>query len=386
MAFTNSDADMAQANAAANRILSFREISQPSSQKSSTIPSTSEGGPKIELSHVKFKYPTRDVPVFKDLNLSIEAGQFAALVGPSGCGKTTVVTLLERFYNPQSGSITLDGVDISTLDMATYRKSLSLVSQEPTLYKGSVRDNVVLGVNPSDVTDDDIQQACKDAEIHDFITSLPDGYDTDVGLKGVALSGGQKQRICIARALIRKPRVLLLDEATSSLDSESEKLVQAAFERAAKGRTMLVVAHRLATVQNADVIFVFGDGKVLEKGSHGELLRRRGLYWQMVSPVSFLGRFEDAWSVLNVTDIQCSVSRRLLIGSRGDSRATYHCLEFSRVVWFLVGFRRAVRLLGHNFRSIKSIAILESSGFERTRHSTFEKICPFRKYLTSFTS
>lgn len=132
------------------------------------------------------------------------------------------------------------------------------------------------------MTNDELHQACRDASIHDFIVSLPEGYNTDIGSKGVTLSGGQKQRIAIARALIRQPDILLLDEATSSLDSESEKLVQAAFERAGKGRTMLVVAHRLATVQNADVIFVLGEGKLLEKGSHVELLKKRGVYWQMV--------------------------------------------------------------------------------------------------------
>lgn len=138
-------------------------------------------------------------------------------------------------------------------------------------------------MDPSTISDDELYQVCRDASIHDFIISLPEGYNTNIGSRGVSLSGGQKQRVAIARALIRRPRVLLLDEATSSLDSESEKLVQAAFERAGKGRTMLVVAHRLATVQNADVIFVLGEGRLLEKGSHAELLKKQGVYWQMVS-------------------------------------------------------------------------------------------------------
>lgn len=157
-----------------------------------------------------------------------------------------------------------------------------MVAQEPTLFQGSIRENILLGVEETTPTET-LHQACRDAEIHDFISSLPEGYDTDVGMKGVALSGGQKQRIAIARALIRNPKILLLDEATSSLDSESEKLVQAAFERAGKGRTMVVVAHRLATVQNADVIFVLGEGTVLEIGDHQALLRKRGVYYQMVS-------------------------------------------------------------------------------------------------------
>jgi len=160
---------------------------------------------------------------------------------------------------------------------------ISLVAQEPTLFQGTIKENILLGVEESTTTEL-LYQACRDAEIHDFIMSLPDGYQTDVGSKGIALSGGQKQRIAIARALIRDPKILLLDEATSSLDSESEKLVQAAFERAGKGRTMVVVAHRLATVQNADIIFVLGEGRVLETGDHNQLLRKRGVYYQMVSP------------------------------------------------------------------------------------------------------
>jgi len=155
------------------------------------------------------------------------------------------------------------------------------------LFQGSIRENILLGVDESTPIEE-LYQACRDAEIHDFITSLPEGYHTDVGLKGISLSGGQKQRIAIARALIRDPKILLLDEATSSLDSESEKLVQAAFERAGKGRTMVVVAHRLATIQNADVIFVLGEGKVLETGNHQTLLKNRGVYYQMVSHMPFV--------------------------------------------------------------------------------------------------
>lgn len=187
-----------------------------------------------------------------------------------------------RFYDLQKGKILCNGTNIAELDVRDYRKYISLVAQEATLFQGTIKENVLLGAE-EDTPDDMLYQACRDAEIHDFITSLPEGYNTDVGSKGVALSGGQKQRIAIARALIRGPKILLLDEATSSLDSESEKLVQAAFERAGKGRTMVVVAHRLATVQNADIIFVLGEGKVLEVGDHNALLRKKGVYYQMVS-------------------------------------------------------------------------------------------------------
>lgn len=167
--------------------------------------------------------------------------------------------------------------------MQHYRKEVSLVAQEPSLFNGTIRENILLGVDEDQVTDADVHQACRDAEIHDFIVSLPEGYSTEVGSKGVALSGGQKQRLSIARALIRRPRLLLLDEATSNLDAETEKAVQAVFEKNRRDRTMVVVAHRLATVQNADVIFVLGDGRVLEKGDHAALVRKRGLYYRMVS-------------------------------------------------------------------------------------------------------
>ncbi len=175
-------------------------------------------------------------------------------MGASGSGKSTIISLLERFYDAQRGKILCNGANIVDIDVKEYRKAISLVAQEPTLYQGTIKENILLGVTET-TTQEALQQACREAEIHDFIVSLPDGYNTDVGTKGVNLSGGQKQRIAIARALIRDPKILLLDEATSSLDSESEKLVQKAFEKAGRmGRTMVVVAHRLATVQNADVI------------------------------------------------------------------------------------------------------------------------------------
>ncbi|TGO92120.1 hypothetical protein BPOR_0010g00320 [Botrytis porri] len=271
--------NIAQASAAANRILSFRLPAELIGKSASQIQNI-EGGVKIELRDVWFKYPTRDVPIFTGLNITIKKGQFAALVGPSGCGKTSIVSLLERFYDVQKGKILCNDTDISELSIREYRKMISLVAQEPTLFGGTIKENIYLGVDES-TPEETLHRVCRDAEIHDFIMSLPDGYNTNVGTKGVALSGGQKQRISIARALIRNPKILLLDEATSSLDSESEKLVQAAFERAATGRTMVVVAHRLATVQNADVIFVLGEGRVLEVGDHAALLRKKGVYYQM---------------------------------------------------------------------------------------------------------
>ncbi|KFY49373.1 hypothetical protein V495_00615 [Pseudogymnoascus sp. VKM F-4514 (FW-929)] len=271
--------NVAQATAAANRILKLRDVGTGDSGK----PFEAKGGVEIQFKDVQYTYPTRDLPIFESLNMTIKKGQFVALVGPSGCGKSTIISLLEQFYHVQGGSILIDGQDVSELNVKEYRKMMSLVAQEATLFQGTIKENILLGVDGA--TDEEVFKACREAEIHEFIESLPEGYGTDIGSKGVALSGGQKQRISIARALVRNPQVLLLDEATSSLDSESEKLIQAAFEKAGKGRTMVVVAHRLATIQNADVIFVLGGGangaRVLEKGSHAELLGKKGVYYQM---------------------------------------------------------------------------------------------------------
>ena len=222
----------------------------------------------IEFRDVHFRYPTRpEQPVLRGLNLTVKPGQYVALVGASGCGKSTTVALLERFYDPLAGGVFVDGKEISSLNVNDYRRFLSLVSQEPTLYQGSIRENVLLGADEEDVPEERIIQACKEANIYEFILSLPDGFSTIVGSKGSMLSGGQKQRIAIARALLRNPRILLLDEATSALDSESEKVVQAALDAAAQGRTTIAVAHRLSTIQKADMIYVFDQGRIVEHGS-----------------------------------------------------------------------------------------------------------------------
>ncbi|UPX10315.1 uncharacterized protein EKO05_0000981 [Ascochyta rabiei] len=238
-------------------------------------------GADIDFHNVWFKYPTRNVAVLQGLNLHIRHGQYAAIVGSSGSGKTTVISLLERFYEPNGGIITYNGDTIASLTLKELRSRMSLVAQEPYLIHGTIRDNILLGMEGDDVDEAVLHQASRDAGIHEFISSLPNGYGTDVGTGGILLSGGQKQRISIARALIRNPDVLLLDEATSSLDSETEKEVQAVLEQAGKGRTTIVVAHRLATIQKADVIFVMHQGRVVEKGDHQSLLKRKGTYWQM---------------------------------------------------------------------------------------------------------
>ncbi|RXK39840.1 ATP-binding cassette, subfamily B (MDR/TAP), member 1 [Tremella mesenterica] len=239
----------------------------------------------IRLEGVHFRYPSRpEIQVLWDLTLDIPQGSYVAIVGPSGCGKSTIIQLLERFYDPLVGRITMDGVDIRRLSILDYRAQMSLVSQEPTLYSGSIRFNILLGANkPIDqVSEEELVSACKDANIYDFIMSLPDGFDTEVGRSGSQLSGGQKQRIAIARALVRNPKILLLDEATSALDSQSERVVQEALDRAAKGRTTIAIAHRLSTIQKADIIYCLAGGQVVEKGTHDELLARRGTYYELV--------------------------------------------------------------------------------------------------------
>ncbi|KAJ3286427.1 GTPase-activating protein [Rhizoclosmatium sp. JEL0117] len=236
----------------------------------------------VEFKDVKFVYPTRpNVKVLRGLNISVKPGQFVALVGPSGCGKSTTIGLIERFYDPIDGFVCLDGNDIRKLNINQYRNVVGLVSQEPNLFDMSIEDNIAFGCDEQP-SEERIIQAAKDANIHDFIMSLPDGYKTFVGQKGGQLSGGQKQRVAIARALVRNPRVLLLDEATSALDAESEKIVQLALDEAAKGRTTIAIAHRLSSIQHADVIYFLKDGVVAESGTHQQLYDKRGMYYELV--------------------------------------------------------------------------------------------------------
>ncbi|KAF9889764.1 GTPase-activating protein [Aspergillus nanangensis] len=238
----------------------------------------------VEFRNVTFAYPARiDQPALRHLDLNIKSGQYVALVGASGSGKSTVVALLQRFYDALAGGIYIDGRNIVALDTAEYRSHLALVSQEPSLFQGTVRENILLGSDSRPVSEDALLEACRAANVLDFVMSLPQGFDTTVGSKGGMLSGGQKQRIAIARALVRNPRVLLLDEATSALDSESEKVVQQALDAAAHGRTTIAVAHRLSTIQRADMIFVLDQGAVVESGTHRELIQRRGQYYELVN-------------------------------------------------------------------------------------------------------
>uniref|UniRef100_A0A8C0HS18 MDR1 protein n=1 Tax=Buteo japonicus TaxID=224669 RepID=A0A8C0HS18_9AVES len=241
-------------------------------------------GGSIMIKDVAFNYPNRpEVKILQGLNLKVEKGQTLALVGSSGCGKSTVVQLLERFYDPLDGEMLFDGKNAKTLNIQWLRAQIGIVSQEPMLFDCTIAENIAYGDNSRQVPHEEIVNAAKEANIHSFIDSLPDKYNTRVGDKGTQLSGGQKQRIAIARALVRQPQILLLDEATSALDTESEKIVQEALDKAREGRTCIVIAHRLSTIQNADKIAVVQNGKVIEQGTHQQLLAEKGVYYSLVN-------------------------------------------------------------------------------------------------------
>ncbi|XP_046390850.1 ATP-dependent translocase ABCB1-like [Ischnura elegans] len=234
------------------------------------------------FSQVKFYYPTRmTVNVLKGLDLVVKKGQTLALVGASGCGKSTCIQLLERFYDPVSGTVAIDERDVSTVALRDLRSQMGIVSQEPTLFDRTIAENIAYGDNSRQVPMEEIIEAARKANIHTFITNLPQGYDTSLGEKGTQLSGGQKQRVAIARALVRNPKILLLDEATSALDTESERVVQEALDKAKEGRTCITIAHRLSTIVDSDAICVIDNGRVAEMGTHQQLLNRKGLYHRL---------------------------------------------------------------------------------------------------------
>jgi ATP-binding cassette subfamily B protein len=232
----------------------------------------------IHFDNVHFEYPSRpDVAVLRGIDMDILPGQKIALVGQSGSGKSTIASLIMRLYDWQEGMITLDGVDIRSMDLLTYRSVFALVPQEVLLFGGSIRENIMYG--KPDATERELEHAARVSNSMDFIMSFPDGFETIVGDRGIKLSGGQRQRIAIARAVLRNPDILILDEATSSLDAESEKLVQEALERLLEGRTAIIIAHRLATIRNVDTIYVMENGKIIEKGTHEQLSQNEeGLY------------------------------------------------------------------------------------------------------------
>jgi ABC-type branched-subunit amino acid transport system ATPase component len=236
---------------------------------------------EIHFNKISFSYPQHDEVVLKDIDLKLPKGKTLALVGSSGSGKTTLADLLPRFYDPTQGCIFLDGIDLREFDPVTLRRAMGIVSQDTFLFNASIRANIAYA-HP-DASDEEIFIAAKQANAYEFIDRLPNKFDTLIGDRGVLLSGGQKQRLSIARALLQNPQILILDEATSALDTVSEKLVQAAIENLSKDRTTLVIAHRLSTISRADQIAVLDHGKVVEIGTHDELLQKQGAYYRLYS-------------------------------------------------------------------------------------------------------
>jgi len=268
--------EIAQASGAAERLFEILDV-EPQIKAPSrplALPTPARGA--VEFKDVSFEYPSRHAPVLNHVSFRVAPGEKLALVGPSGAGKSTVFQLIQRFYDPAAGTVSFDGVSITDVDPAALRSSIALVPQDAVIFCTSVKENIRFG--RPDATDGEIEKAAAAAHASDFIRRLPDGYETQVGERGVTLSGGQRQRIAIARAILREAPLLLLDEATSSLDAESETLVQQALSGLMRNRTSIVIAHRLATVQNCDRILVIDRGRIVEEGTHASLASSGGLY------------------------------------------------------------------------------------------------------------
>jgi len=276
--FTGLWAQLQEAIGASRRIFELldetTDLEEPADP---VVPERVEG--HVEFEEVSFGYPDRQAAVLRGISLKTKPGEVVALVGPSGAGKSTMVSLISRFFDPQQGRITLDGIDIRRLPLGFLRSQIGWVPQETQLFSGSIAANIRYG-SPG-ATEEEVRSAARAANAAEFIDELDEGYATLVGERGVKLSGGQRQRVAIARALLKDPRILILDEATSSLDSESEALVQAALEVLMRGRTTFVIAHRLATVKGADTILVVDSGRIVQRGTHAELLRAGGLYAEL---------------------------------------------------------------------------------------------------------
>ncbi len=259
----------------------FQILDEEPSIRTSEHPKKLPPGASLRFEHVEFAYPSRaDDRVLHDVDFTINEGELVALVGRSGAGKSTLTALVQRFYDPVLGRVLMNDVDLRELDLPELRAAMATVAQEPVLFSGSIEENIAYA-RPG-ATLDEVKAAAREAHAHEFIMEFPEGYQTLVGERGVKLSGGQRQRVAIARAILANPRVLMLDEATSNLDAESEALVQEALGRLMRGRTTLVIAHRLSTVHDADRIIVFDKGRIVEQGSHDELMERRGIYHKLV--------------------------------------------------------------------------------------------------------
>ncbi len=274
---SKSSYSVKKGNAAAERVLEVLETENPLKDIDAAIDKTSFDS-EIKVDNISFKY--ENDYVLKDFSLTIPKGKMVALVGQSGSGKSTIANLLTRFYDINKGSISIDGVDIKNIKKHSLRQLEGLVTQDSILFNDSIKNNITLGIESK--TDDEIIEAAKIANAHEFIKDLPNGYDTNIGDSGNKLSGGQKQRLSIARAVLKNPPIMILDEATSALDTESEKLVQDALEKMMQNRTSVVIAHRLSTIQKADLIVVMQKGKIVEQGTHEELISKKGTYKKLV--------------------------------------------------------------------------------------------------------
>jgi len=269
--------DIQQAFAGAERVLVVLDVEQDIKDTEDAKPLNNVQG-AIEFRDVTFSY-LEEIPVLKNINFKCEAGKMVALVGPTGVGKTTFVQLISRFYDPNQGSVYIDGEDVKGVKLADLRKNIAPVLQDTFLFNGTVMENIAYSA--SNASEEEIIEAAKAARIHNSIMEMPDGYNTQVGERGVRLSGGQKQRIAIARAILRKAPIIILDEATASVDSETERDIQRAIDELSKTRTIVAIAHRLSTIQRADTILVLEEGEIVQQGSHEDLVNETGLYQRL---------------------------------------------------------------------------------------------------------